>query len=206
LTALAVGAAGTIIRSTGTLPAYTTFTIPNTFAQGDIVYASSANVLAGLTVGAAGTILVGGATVPSYTATPTITTSVTVPLVIGGTGTGSTLSLRSTSGVGATDAIIFQVGNNGATEAARFITSGFFGIGTATPVSKLHIEGASGWIVQDEQDTDPTATELDADDSIAIYSKNDTFVIAYNNGGTITYIKLALDGSDVTWAHDTSAP
>jgi len=206
VTALAVGGAGTIIRSTGTLPAYTTFTIPNTFATGDLLHASATNVVSALAVGAAGTILVGGATVPSYTATPTITTSVTVPLVIGGTAVGSILTLKSTSGVGTTDAIVFQVGNNGATEAARFITSGFFGIGTTTPVSKLHIEGANGWIIQDEQDTNPTATELDADDSIAIYSKADTLVFAYNNGGTITYVKLALDGSSTTWVHDTSAP
>lgn len=54
----------------------------------------------------------------------TITTSTTTPLVIGGAGTTSTLTLQSTSGVGASDAIIFKVGNNGATESFRVITSG----------------------------------------------------------------------------------
>lgn len=52
-------------------------------------------------------------------------TSATTPIVIGGTGTTSTLTLRSTSGVGATGAdIVFQVGNNGATEAMRIINAG----------------------------------------------------------------------------------
>lgn len=71
-------------------------------------------------------------------ATPTITTSAVIPLVIGGTGTTSTLSLRSTSGVGTTGAdIIFQTGNNGATEAMRILNSGSLGIGTASPGAKL---------------------------------------------------------------------
>ena len=75
---------------------------------------------------------------------PTFTTSATAPLVIGGTTTTSPLALRSTSGVGATGAdIIFQVGNNGATEAMRVLNSGSVGIGTATPGAfKLNVAGA----------------------------------------------------------------
>jgi hypothetical protein len=46
------------------------------------------------------------------------------PFVIGGTAVGSALTLRSTNGVGSSDAIVFQVGNAGGTEAARFNTSG----------------------------------------------------------------------------------
>lgn len=72
--------------------------------------------------------------------TPTFTTSITDPLVIGGTGATSTLALRSTSGTGAAGAdIIFQTGNNGATEAMRILNSGNIGIGTTAPLSKLHI-------------------------------------------------------------------
>jgi len=56
--------------------------------------------------------------------TPTITTSATVPFVIGGTGTGSTLTLQSTSGVGATDSVVIKVGNNGATTALTASTTG----------------------------------------------------------------------------------
>lgn len=65
-------------------------------------------------------------------ATPTFTTSATFPLHIGGTGTTSTLSLRSTSGVGTTGAdIVFQTGNNGATEAMRISNAGNVGVGIA---------------------------------------------------------------------------
>jgi hypothetical protein len=57
----------------------------------------------------------------------------TMGLVIGGTGTTSTLRLRSTSGVGTTGAdIIFQAGNNGATEVMRLQNNGNVGIGTAS--------------------------------------------------------------------------
>jgi hypothetical protein len=76
----------------------------------------------------------------SCTGTPMIETSVTTPLIVGGTGTTSPLTLRSTSGVGATGAdIIFQVGNNGATEAMRILNSGNVGIGTAASEAKLDI-------------------------------------------------------------------
>ena len=71
----------------------------------------------------------------------TILGTLTVPTVIGGTGTGSVLALRSTSGVGATDSIRFQVGNNGATEAGRFNTSGYLGLNQASPTARLHIAG-----------------------------------------------------------------
>ena len=73
-----------------------------------------------------------------------VTTSVTSPVVIGGSGTTSTLTLRSTSGVGTTGAdIIYQVGNNGATEAMRILNSGNVGIGNTdigwTPAGLIHL-------------------------------------------------------------------
>ncbi len=75
-------------------------------------------------------------------ATPTFTTSITGPLNIGGTTTTSTLTLQSTSGVGASGAdIILKVGNNGATEAARILNNGRVGIGTAAPSGLLHVSG-----------------------------------------------------------------
>lgn len=60
--------------------------------------------------------------------------SIINPLLIGGTGTTSTLTLKTTTGVGTTNAdMIFQVGNNGATEAARILNSGVVAIGTPSP-------------------------------------------------------------------------
>lgn len=62
--------------------------------------------------------------------TAAASTSTTTPLVIGGATTTSTLRLRSTSGVGTTGAdIIFQTGNNGATEAMRVLNSGTLLVG-----------------------------------------------------------------------------
>ena len=98
---------------------------------------SSANLAAAVTDETGTGALVFG-TSPTI-ATPTITTSATVPLVIGGTGTTSTLTLRSTSGVGTTGAdIIFQAGNNGATEVMRLQNGGNVGIGI-TPVQPFHV-------------------------------------------------------------------
>jgi len=103
-TFLSIGAADYVLTSTGTAPTWTLNT-----GTGNVVRATS----------------------PTIT-TPTIATSATVPLLIGGTGTTSTLALRSTSGVGTTGAdIIFQTGNNGATEVMRILNSGVVGIGIA---------------------------------------------------------------------------
>lgn len=50
LAALTAGTVGTILRSAGTAtaPAWTSFTVPTTFAQGDVIYGSAANVLSAL--------------------------------------------------------------------------------------------------------------------------------------------------------------
>lgn len=78
-------------------------------------------------------------TSPNIT-TPTFTTSATGPLFIGGSGTTSTLTLRSTSNVGTTGAdIIFQTGNNGATEAMRILNNGNIGIFNSSPTFAIDI-------------------------------------------------------------------
>jgi len=67
-------------------------------------------------------------------------------IIRGGTGTTDDLILRTTSGVGASGAdMIFQGGNNGATEFARFLNNGDFGIGVTNSGAKLQIDtGATG--------------------------------------------------------------
>lgn len=55
------------------------------------------------------------------------TTSITVPLLIGGTTASSTLTLESTSGAGTSDAIIFKTGSQ--TERMRIRSDGGVGIG-----------------------------------------------------------------------------
>lgn len=119
-TLLQPGTTGVVLRGNSSSAwNVSTWTIVNAFPQGSIPYASTQDVLQALLVGAAGTVLVGGATIPSYTATPTITTSLTTPLIIGGTAVGSTLTLKSTTGVGVNDAIIGLIGNNGNVEVMR---------------------------------------------------------------------------------------
>lgn len=63
--------------------------------------------------------------------------------VIGGTGTTDDLTLRTTAGVGASGAnMVFQVGNNGATEAMRILNSGSVGVGTTSPTAKFEVDGS----------------------------------------------------------------
>lgn len=71
LTSLAIGGAGTILRSTGTLPAWSTATIPDTAVAGDVLYASATNVWSSLAKGTAAQVLTmnAGATAPEW-ATP----------------------------------------------------------------------------------------------------------------------------------------
>lgn len=114
---------------------------PSTSTLTASVVSASSGVLSAATTTGSGSVVLG--TSPTI-ATPTITTSATAPLVIGGTGTTSTLTLRSTSGVGATGAdIIFQAGNNGATEVMRLQNGGNVGIGAA-PTYLLDIQKTTG--------------------------------------------------------------
>lgn len=76
------------------------------------------------------------------------TNTVTTPKVIGGTSTTQSLTLKSTMGVGIAGAdIIFQVGNNGATEAMRIVSSatslGYVGVGTNNPLNPLVVSNTA---------------------------------------------------------------
>ncbi len=67
-------------------------------------------------------------------------TSIFNPLLIGGTGATSSLTFKTTTGVGTTGADhIWLVGNNGNLEAARILNSGYFGVGRSSPDSKFHV-------------------------------------------------------------------
>ncbi|MDA2936507.1 hypothetical protein MYX06_04795, partial [Patescibacteria group bacterium AH-259-L05] len=111
-----------------------------------------------------------------------VTTSLTSPFIIGGTGTTSDLSLQTTSGVGATGADMhFLLGNNGATEAMTILNSGKVGIGTTAPQVKLDIWGGDIYLNDATQANDKYAA-------------------------TVGYVKdVVLGGADVgTWTLNTT--
>lgn len=88
-------------------------------------------------------------------------TSLTVPKIIGGTGTTSDLTFQTTSGVGATGADMhFLVGNNGATEAMTILNSGLVGIGAVAPSEYLHVQRGNdvGFLVESTTTSDARAT------------------------------------------------
>lgn len=69
-------------------------------------------------------------------------TSIASPSITGGSGTTQSLTYKTTTGVGTTGADhIFQVGNNGATEAMRITNNGNVGVGITSPVEKLEVNG-----------------------------------------------------------------
>lgn len=154
--------------------------------------------------------------------TPTITTSATAPLVIGGTGVGSSLALQSTSGVGTTDFIRFLTGNNGGTEAARFLTSGIFGIGTTTPIARVDIAGTLGSQIDLLNVSSTTASnvvssllKVTATGKVGVGSSTPTTIfsvgsgaisVAENQPATSTTPTISwLNGNQQLYRHGTSA-
>ncbi len=145
-----IDAAKIIITSTGTI---STGVVPTTMKFQTMTAAGL--LTTGITIDAtqqttfAGHIVVEGVTSTGATGTaklvfattPTFTTNITAPLVIGGTGTTSTLTFRTTSsGSGTTGAdFIWQSGNNGATELMRLLNAGRLGIGVTAPTALIHL-------------------------------------------------------------------
>jgi hypothetical protein len=131
-----------VVTVEGTLVAASGGTGQSSYTIGDLLYASSSTALSKLADVATGSVLISGGVgvAPSYSASPTLTTSLTTPLLIGGTTASSALTLQSTSGVGTTDSIAFKVGNNGATTAMTINSDGNVGIGTtALTVTALRV-------------------------------------------------------------------
>jgi hypothetical protein len=117
---LNLGTANTNV--TGTLTVTNGGTGAATLTLNGVLYGNGTNAVQVTAQGAANTILTANAGAPSFSATPTIGTSVTVPLVNGGTATSSVLSLQSTSAAGATDAVKVITGTQ--VEMHRFDQNG----------------------------------------------------------------------------------
>lgn len=128
----------TALNSTSTFATTTSFF--STVASSTNLFATSLNT--GLVTSGA----INGQTISSastFTGTVVVTTSVTDPVLIGGSAAGSSLELRSTSGNGVgAEFTKFTVGNNGATEIARVNLAGI-GIGTTTPQWELTVSSST---------------------------------------------------------------
>ena len=118
---------GTILTGNGTQWVPTTATYPNTTTANQILYSSATN-----TLGGSANLTYDGTTFATPVASHS--TSLTSPLIIGGSGTTQSLTYKTTTGVGTTGADhIFKSGNNGATEIARMTNAGEFLVGKTAP-------------------------------------------------------------------------
>lgn len=72
--------------------------------------------------------------------------------------------------------------------------------------TRLNSDVGQSWYICATSSSNPSTSELANAVDLAFYRKSGKLVFAYNNGGTITYISIPLDGSTTTWTHNTTAP
>jgi hypothetical protein len=121
LTNISTGSTGTILRSTGPEPAWTTLTLPDTIAAGSVLVANSVNTLTSLTSTSSTTVLQNNA----------------------GTITWGTLSgISGVTGAGVTNQVAKWQTASALTTSIIYDTGSAVGIGTTSPVNKLTTYGA----------------------------------------------------------------
>jgi len=87
---------------------------------------------------------VGGAAIISSLTDPSFSSSLTVPLLVGGSSVGSNITYKSTTGIGTTTGIAHQWlgGTNGATILGTLLNNARLGLGTVTnPLVTLDVGG-----------------------------------------------------------------
>lgn len=129
LASLPVGSAGKLLRSTGTLPAWSTVTMPDTFAAGSLPWASASNTLAALAhPGATGYVLA-----TSGAATMAWTNNLTIAQInVGALAVSGEVSFAEIT----VDGLALFIG------AAAFSSDvGFYG---TVPITKRTITGSRG--------------------------------------------------------------
>ncbi len=131
--ALVSGAAAPV---TGVLAVTSGGTGDTTLTANGVLYGNGTGAIGATAQGGTNTILTANGGAPSFSATPTINTSVTVPLVIGGTTASSTLTLESTSGSGTSDSILFKTGSQAT--AMTINASGSVGVSLYGPRFAAH--------------------------------------------------------------------
>lgn len=131
--------------ATGIFSTQTTFnfatasTVPYLDASKSLVSSAVTPTELGLLSGITG--FTGYGTLIAKGTSPTFTTDITTPLIIGGSAVGSQLNLKSTSASGTSTVagINFLVGNNGATTAGSVYNSGQVNIGNYASPTNLRI-------------------------------------------------------------------
>jgi hypothetical protein len=139
-------------------------------------------------------------------------------------GTTVTLSVSNTSNTASSDAILDArvAGSSAGSPYASFLVTSvrqwIAGVDNAdsqkfkvsigsTFASPTLICSVNGWTRVSNASANPVTGDFTAtQSSAAIYTKTGKFVIAYNNGGTMTYLVATLNGSTTTWTNSTSAP
>lgn len=107
-----------------------------------------------------------------------------------------------TPGAGSYEAIKVAITETGLPTGQNYLVRASAGSGGTTDIYRVTNKGHR---IGAEVAADLTTTIVATTD-FAIYRKNSKFVIAYNNGGTMTYATLALDGSATAWTNSTTAP
>lgn len=136
-------------------------------------------------------------------ASPTVITTGDDLLTISGYGyVGATNTYQEAARITFDSAGTISDSTTGIAGIIRFLTAAT----AAEPAERWQI-GMGGWLVGTELTTDPATTDLiAANGGVAIYTKSNKIVFAYDNAGTVTYASLALDGSSTAWVHNTTAP
>jgi len=131
-------------------------------------------------------------------------------VIIGGTGTTSTLTFQTTTGVGTTGSDhIWKVGNNGATEGMRMTYTGLLGVGVSAPTAQVHAAAtnpgliATPLIIQNLSTSANTRTQM----SFAMSTSpggNPVSILATRtnipSGGGATLSFITFDGSSLNEA------
>ena len=174
-----------LLSGASTTPAWSTATYPATTTVSQILYSSSANVIAGLATANSSVLVTNGSGVPSLSTTlpaHTVTTSVTVPTVYGGTAAGSTLTLQGTS--------------NGSPSSAYVLLNpaggGNVGIGVSSPLAALQVSGIGYFL-------NSSHTEL------TFGSAGSNFPHFYDPGLTTSNGGIALGGSSAVTTDPSTA-
>lgn len=215
---LSAGLAGRYLRGggAGTAPAWSTLILPNAATANRLVYATATN-----TYGEDASLTYNGSLldISSGQQTGTVLMGADVDATSRTNATRKLARLVAKHYTNAEENIAVFLLDSQASNTFLTIGGGGSALNTVTEIRLITatntttLDGTerlrittNGHMMLPELTTDPGTGDLAANAAMAVYNKNNKIVFAYNNAGTITYVTLDMDGSDITWAHSTTAP